>query len=299
MSSRPSTPVILALGAVMCLIWGSTWMVISGGLDHLPPFTSAAIRFWIAGGLMAAVVAWFGGSEKGNSPSTALWMASGALNMALSYCIVYWCETKLPSGLSAVLWASAPMMTAIATRLFLKGAPLSTRQWLGFSIGFAGIVALFWTDVRAVGPEAWKAGLLFLVSPLAATAGATLIKKYGQDVRSMELNRNSMLFGAFIISIVAGITERNATFHWTPIAVASILYLAAIGTTLGFGIYFWLLRTVEAHKLSLVSYITPVIALALGVTLRHEPVYWTTAFGSGLVVLGVALVASQRSPQKT
>jgi len=274
----------------MCLIWGSTWIVISEGLDHLPPFTSAAIRFWVAGLLMAGVVARFGHKEQGRKPPLALWLASGTLNMGLSYCIVYWCETVLPSGLSAVLWASSPLMSAIAARLFLTKAPLGPRQWLGFFLGFVGIVMLFWTDVRSVSPEAWKAGLLFLGSPLAATIGATVVKKYGNDVHSMELNRNGMLFGAFLISLVALYTERNAVFHWTPLAVGSILYLAAVGTTLGFGLYFWLLRSVEAHKLALISYITPVIALALGVWLRNEPLYASTLLGSLLVVSGVAVV---------
>ena len=90
---------------------------------------------------------------------------------------------------------------------------------------------------------------------------------------------------------VAAIVERDAKAEWTVDAIASVVYLALAGTVLTFGIYFWLLRSVHAHRLSLISYITPVIALFLGWFFRNEPITRHTLFGAAGVLCGVVLVA--------
>jgi len=78
--------------------------------------------------------------------------------------------------------------------------------------------------------------------------------------------------------------------RWTAPAIGSVLYLAVIGTCLTFTLFFWLLRYTRASRLSVISFVTPVVALWLGAVFRGEPVTLTTLAGATLVVLGVALV---------
>jgi drug/metabolite transporter (DMT)-like permease len=84
----------------------------------------------------------------------------------------------------------------------------------------------------------------------------------------------------------------------TPGAIFSVLYLALFGSVITFGAYLWLLRTVPAYRLSLVSYVTPVIALLLGSVLAREPFGATTAFGTVLVLAGVALTLRRGAPAR-
>jgi drug/metabolite transporter (DMT)-like permease len=286
----PSRALAAALVAVQCLIWGSTWVVIRGGLRDLPPFTSAAARFWVAGAAMAAAAALLGRREGGTAPEPLLWVAMGTLNFALSYGIVYWTETRLPSGLVAVLWAVFPLLMALSTRWFLHGARLGAAQWFGFVVGFGGVVTLFWTDVAAFGRAGLLAALVLLGSPLASAIGTTLVKRRGEGASSLALNRNGMLLGALLLTLVAAIAERDAPARWTLPAVASVVYLALLGTAVAFGLYFWLLRWADAHKLSLIAYVTPAIALALGTLAAGEPFRLTTLSGGALVLAGVMLV---------
>ena len=131
----PPPKTVNLLVALLCLLWGSTWVVISEGLKDLPPFTSAGVRFAIAGMLMIVVAMTMGRREGGRAPAPTLWITLGILNFAVSYGIVYWATTLLPSGLVAVLWGVFPMMMAAMGHFFLPGERLRWAQWLGFVAG--------------------------------------------------------------------------------------------------------------------------------------------------------------------
>ena len=103
---------------VLCLIWGSTWLAIREGLDETPPYTSAAIRFVLAGVAMTPVARTLGKREGGGAPPFWLWSMVGLCNFALSYGIVYRTEVVLPSGLVSLLWGVFPMITGAGGSLF-------------------------------------------------------------------------------------------------------------------------------------------------------------------------------------
>jgi drug/metabolite transporter (DMT)-like permease len=287
---KPSALVANGSIAIMCLVWGSTWLVIREGLDALPPYTSASVRFFVAAVFMTALGAVLGAREGGRKPATWLWIVVGLSTFAIPYGIVYRTETILPSGLVSLLWGIFPMLMALAGHLYLPGERLRPVQWLGFVFGLLGLGVLFLTDLRHMGSEAVPAALILFLSPLIAAVGNVLAKRYGAQTNSLTLNRNGMLLGALLLGAVALLTERHAEAHWTAGAIGSVLYLSLFGTVLTFGLYFWLLRYVKAHKLSLISYVTPAIALTLGPLVRSEPVTKNTLAGACLILLGVVLV---------
>ena len=278
----------------MCVVWGSTWLVIREGLDDIPPFTSAAVRFLVAGLAMGALMPVIGAKEGGRAPATWLWIVLGLTNFAASYGIVYRTETILPSGLVSLLWGVFPMMMALASHFYLPGERLGPRQWLGFVFGFLGLLLLFFTDLRNFGAEGVPAALVLFLSPLVATIGNILVKKHGETTNSIALNRNGMLLGGAVLAAIAALTERGADAHWTRGAVWSVAYLSLFGTVLTFGLYFWLLRYVDAHKLSLIAYVTPAIALTLGPLVRGEPMTRNTFAGAACILCGVVLVVRGR-----
>jgi drug/metabolite transporter (DMT)-like permease len=277
--------------ALLCLIWGSTWIVIAGGLADLPPFTSAAARFALAAVAMTVVAAIVRKREGGERPSIGLSLALGTLNFGTCYGLVYWSETRLPSALVSILWSVFPMLMAISGHFFLPGDRLRGRQWLGFVLGFLGVGLLFATDLRSLGPVAVPAGAILLASPLLSVVGTTIVKRHGAGASSVLLNRNGMWIGAAMLTTAALLFERGAPAHWTGRAVASVLYLSLAGTVLTFGLYFWLLRQTAASRMSLIAYVTPAIALLLGGVVGREPITAFTVGGCTLILAGVALVA--------
>ncbi len=287
---RPSALAAALAFALLCLLWGSTWVVIKEGLDDLPPLTSAAMRFALAGVAMAVLVPALRAREGGSTPPIWLWLVLGAGNFALSYGLVYLTESHLPSGLVSLLWGVYPLMMAAIAHLWLPGERLRGLQWLGFVVGFLGLVRLYASDVRTFGAEALLWALLLMLSPLVSAIGTALVKRHGGDSSSLLLNRNGMLTGAVLLGAAAFLFERDATATWSRAAVFSVVYLALAGTVTTFGLYFWLLRTTAANRLGLIAYVTPVLALALGSVVRGEEVRSSTVSGGVLILCGMLLV---------
>jgi drug/metabolite transporter (DMT)-like permease len=285
----PSRTIIALAVGVMCLVWGSTWVVIAEGLDDLPPFTSAAIRFGVAALVMAGVAKVFARKEGGVAPPRRLVLAMGVLNFAVSYGIVYWTETRLPSGMVSLLWGIYPIMMAAVGHLMIPGERLRGRQWAGFAVGFTGIAVLFRTDLASI-EGAGAAGLLLLLSPAVSAIGTGIVKREGEGVSSLWLNRDGMALSALLLGVVAVVFEQDAAREWTQPALLSIAYLALCGTCLTFGLYYWIMRYAPAYQLSLIAYVTPAIAISLGALVRDEPITRSMLTGGALVLGGVALV---------
>jgi drug/metabolite transporter (DMT)-like permease len=282
-----------ALIALLCVVWSSTWWAIRICLEHQPPLSSAAVRFLIAGIAMAALAPLLQRREAAPPPPLWLWSIAGACNFAGSYGILYVAETVVPSGIAAVLWAIFPLLMAGSGVLFLDER-LRPRQWLGFTVAFAGIVAVFWSDLGGVPDDQTGFAWLLLLSPVTAAIGTTLVKKFGSRTSSVVLNRNGLLLGAAMLAVTALLREDPLAMTWTPQVTIATLYLAVIGTTMTFGIYFWLLRTVAASRLALITYVTPVLAMLLATAVgdgTHSALAWS---GAGGVVLGIALVVGKR-----
>lgn len=281
--------------SVLCVIWGSTWLVIREGLDDLPPLGSAAARFVVSAVAFAALAGPLGRLEGGGRAPRRLALVMGVLNFAVPYGIVYTCETVIPSGLTSVLWAVFPIAMAVTAHVMLPEERLGPRSWAGLGVGFSGVVLLFLTDLRDVGPHAVALGAVLLVSPVAAAVGNGIVKRDGRDVSSAALNRDGCVIGAVLLAAAAALLEREAAWTLTPEAAASVIYLALVGTVVTFGLYFWLLRHAPAHQLGLIAYVTPALALLLGWAVRDEPLGMHSLAGAVLVLSGVRMVTRGRT----
>jgi drug/metabolite transporter (DMT)-like permease len=293
--AAPGPTRVAAAFALLCLIWGSTWLVIKGGLADLPPFTAAAARFAVAWVVMIAIAPSLAAREGGQRPGWGLVLLMGVPEIAVSFGCVYWAETILPSGLVSVLWAVYPLLVGVASHFLLPGERLGPRQWLGLALGLLGVAALFWSDLlRAGGAAHVVAGAVLMISPIAVATANVLIKKHGAHTSAVLLNRNGFAVGALCLACAALLFERKSAASWSWPAIGSVLYLALVGTCLAFTVYFWLLRFVPATRMSLISYIVPVIAVTLGVLAGGEPVSASLGIGAALVLAGVWL-ATRRS----
>lgn len=277
--------------AILCAIWGSTWYAIRICLVDQPPLSSAALRFLVAGVAMAIATPALRRTDAAPPPPTWLWLTAGALNFSGSYGILYAAETVVPSGIAAVLWAVFPLLMA-GSGVLVLGERIRARQWAGFLVAFAGIVAVSSGDLGGTGTDLGWA-LLVLGSPVVSAVGTTLVKKHGSGTSAVLLNRNGMLFGALLLTAAAFVGEDPLGMAWTWRGTLATLYLALFGTALTFGIYFHLLRSAPASQLSLISYVTPVLALLLGVAVGDGALDARAWLGSGLVVAGVVLVVQK------
>lgn len=298
MRSDPSSPppvpgrsVVPLLVALLCVVWGSTWWAIRICLEVQPPLLSAAMRFWIAGLVMVGLSPLLRRVEHAPPPPRWLWIVAGFTNFAGTYGTIYVAEQFVPSGISAVLWSIFPLLMAGSATAFL-GERLRGRQVAGFLVSFAGIVVVSSGDLGS-GRDNLGAALLLLTSPFLSALGTTLVKKYGSGASSVLLNRNGMLLGASLLTIAGAWREDPYAIAWTTRGVLALAYLAVFGTTLTFGVYFWLLRRAPASMMSLISYVTPILAMLLSAVVGDGAIAPGDWVGAGLVVAGIALVVAR------
>jgi drug/metabolite transporter (DMT)-like permease len=284
----------IAVFVGLALIWGTTWAVIRLGLGSVPPLTGAAIRFTVAA-LVLFLVARVRGVRLGAlGVERKLWLASGLLTFALSYGIVYWAEQKVPSALAAVLFATFPLWVALLGHRFLPGERLTPRAVLGVVLGFVGIVVIFSADLDAIEPGLAVSAAVFLISPLSAALGNLLLKLWGHEVPALSLAAGPMLVGAVLLGVAAVIFEPHLPILWDARGIGSILYLALVGSALAFSLYYWLLSRWPTLRLAMLTYLSPLVAVTLGVLLFDEALTGRMLTGSGLVLGGVAVALARR-----
>src|SRR5215510_6535148 len=152
-----------AFYVIICLIWGSTWVGIKVGLDGVPPFLSAALRFSLSAFVAGLILAWRGTPLRLTRDDKICILSLGLLVFWLDYACVYWAEMYISSGLTAVLFSTMPLMTALLSAFWTRSETLSPRKVAGILVGVAGTALLFWPEGRL--------GLLQVLGMLSTLAG--------------------------------------------------------------------------------------------------------------------------------
>jgi drug/metabolite transporter (DMT)-like permease len=289
-----------ALG-LLSLVWGTTWAAIRVGLRGMPPFTGVALRFAIGAAALALVARGLGVRLRGDAGKAApaspwpVWLANGLLTFFFAYGVLYWAEQWVPSGLAAVLFATSPLWVAVAAHLALPAERLRPATAVGVLVGFAGVATIFSEDLRSLGgPQVAGAAALLLLSPLASAVGVVAVKRWSAGMHPLAVVTVPMALAAAGMGCVALATERGQPLRLTGLPLVALLYLALVGSALSFGLYFWLLGRLRATTLSLINYVTPVVALVLGGAALNEPFTPRLLAGSALVVGGVAVAMRAR-----
>jgi drug/metabolite transporter (DMT)-like permease len=281
---------------LLCLIWGSTWLFIKLGLDDLPPFTFAGIRFVIASAILFAVIK----ARRLSLPRTgADWIllaVTGVLSFSLNYGLLFWGEQYISSGLAALLQATIPAFGLVFAHLYLPGERLTPAKIFGIVMGVAGVGVVFSNQLSVAGPRALAGCAALVVGSACAAAANILVKKNGGKLDPAILAGGQMFFGLIPLLAIGIPLEGNPfQFHWTRMAIIALFYLAIVGSVAAFLLYYWLVQHMDVTKTMLVALVTPVIAVTLGVMVLHEELNWRTFAGGAMIMSGIGLIVLRRS----
>jgi len=282
---------------LMCLIWGLTWVAIKIGLEDLPPFLSAGVRF-----VIASVLLWPAVLVR-KVPLPKIWpeartiLVPGFFIYGINYALVYWGEQYIGAGLAAILFASLPFLVALLAHQMLENEKMTYRKFTGLTAGFLGILLVFYGGLD-FGPQSWWGMLALLGSSLSAAYANILVKRDLHFTDPILATALQMSLGAVLLLGLGTVQESWQDFHLTPKALGSLLYLSIFGSAIAFSLYFWALKKTEATKLSLIAFVTPLVALVGGNWILGEPITGQLAAGSILVLTGIVIVNYFSSPAK-
>lgn len=278
--------IILAY-ALLCFIWGSTWIAIKFGLEALTPFFSAGIRFILASIFIFILMRVRGISLQTDKVAIRLYLLMGFFSFVIPFGLVYWAQQFVPSGMAAVLFAVYPFWVVIFSYLRMKEESIGFYKIFGTILGFSGIVVIF--------SDSFKGDLSdYLIGMFAVVLSGTMqawiaisIKKFGNHLHHLSMNFVPMLIAGISMTAIAVVVEDLATIKINEQAVLSILYLALFGSVVTFTSFYWLIKHVNVIILSLIAFITPVVALILGYFIFDEVLSTRHFVGVALVLAGV------------
>lgn len=285
---------VLAVYVFCCAVWGSTWLVIKVGLRDLPPFTFAGMRMGLACLLMAPAAFAAG---RGRVPRGSLgWIAfCGFLQIGVSYAFAFQAGLRIPSALSAILFASFPIFVGLFGHWLLPDEPLTPRAVTAALTGLAGVAVIQGPEVvRAIsatpGPL-FVGGLFILGSSVVSALANVLNKKHFARVSPVQNVWGQTLVGAAFLLLLAGATERGAPLRWTATSVFSLGYLAVFGTAMTFAGLFWLIPRVPVAVIGTIPLVDMVVATLLGAAILGETLSARVFAGAALILAGVSLAA--------
>jgi drug/metabolite transporter (DMT)-like permease len=272
---------------LLCLIWGTTWLGIKASLESLTPFMSAGTRFILASLVIYLIMQLKKIRLQTDKLSMKLYFLMGFFSFIIPFGLVYWAQQFVPSGLSAVLFAVYPFFVAIFSYFRIPDEKIGFIKVTGIIIGFTGILVIF-SDSFGEDLSEYILGMIAIV--LSGTMQANIavtLKKSGKHLNSLSMNLVPMLLAGFFMTLFSFLWEDISSNVLDLNAVLSVSYLAVFGSVITFTSFYWLLKRVNVIILSLIAFITPIVALIAGWIFYNEQLTTRHFIGSGLVLFGL------------
>jgi drug/metabolite transporter (DMT)-like permease len=278
--------------AIVCVVWGTTYLGIAIALETIPPLLLTGSRFVVAG-LVMLLIARLRGEQIPRDRKTLLNLALiGFLLVGVGNLAVVWAELYVPSGIAALLVATAPFWMAIIEMFRRAGERVSLQAGIGMAIGFLG-VALLVTPRGSGG----KLSTGFLLGALAIQIGGICWQlgsahaKYNlKHVPLLSSSALQMFFGGAMVTIAGFAIGEAPRFVLTPRTFGALLYLTVFGSIVAYSAYLFALAHMRTTHTSLYAYVNPVVAVFLGWLILNEPLTWVSVLAMVVILAGVALV---------
>jgi drug/metabolite transporter (DMT)-like permease len=275
---------------LLCFLWGVSWALIKVTYRAAPPLMAAALRITAAGLILGAAGLALRMHQKLGRRDLGLLALTALLSFTLSYGCVYVGEQRISAALAAVLFATFPAATVLFSHLHGLEWRLGGVRLVGIAVSFLGTLLLFADRLQLPEPSTYGYALLCLLSPVVGAWNMVLIKKHGQHLNALTLNFLPMLFGGVLLFPLSFAIERGPYLKSDPAGWGSLIFLATFSTALAFFLYYWLLQTMKATTLSLVTYFTTCVAALSGYVILDEPLTWIMGLGAVVIFFGIFLV---------
>jgi drug/metabolite transporter (DMT)-like permease len=280
---------------ILCGIWGSTWLFIKLGLEDLPPITFAGIRFVISCAILFPLV-WVRHLALPKTRSDwFLVVGTGVMSFSLNYGLVFWAEQYITSGLAALLQAMLPAFGLILAHIHVPAERMTWVKIAGVVLGVFGVGVVFSNQLAISGRLALAGCVAMVLSAFFAAYSNVLVKTHGKNLNPAVLAAFQMLFGLIPLLLYGLTFEGNPLrLRWTPLALLCLLYLAVVGTVIAFLMYYWLIQHMDVTKTMLISLVTPVVAVILGMLVLDEQLSWRTLVGGAMIMAGIGFIVVRK-----
>jgi drug/metabolite transporter (DMT)-like permease len=286
--------------AVVCIVWGTTYLAIRIAVTTMTPFLLTGARFLFGGVVLFIVAKLHGDAFPRDHRVLGNVVLCGILMVAIGNLSVVWAEQWVPSGFAALFVGTAPIWATLLELMRRSGERLELRRGIGMLIGFVGVALL--VTPRGAGSAFDRR---FVIGAIAIQLGGiawqygTLRSKYSlMSLPPLMSSALQMLAGGIVVTFAGVGLGELPHFHSTPRTFAALAYLTLFGSVLAYSAYVYAARHLRTTNLSLYAYVNPVVAVILGWLVLHEQLTWVSITAMAVILGGVAMVQSGRTATK-
>ena len=283
------TKAIFAL-ALVCFLWGTTWIASKEGVRHMPPLQMAGLR-QLLGGLCYVLFFLIKGQKWPNVKEWQSIIVLSFLNFLLANGLSTWGLKYISSGLGAIMGAIFPLWLVVIG-LFSVQSKMPGKAIFGLLLGFGGVCIIFYEHLQDFFNPDFRLGIfLSLIATWGWAFGTIYTKKHAANFNpyfSIGLQMMTSGLALTIFSYSFTDTVLISAIPWQ--SWASIVYLVVFGSVISFIAYLYALQNLSTEQTSLYAYINPIVAMLLGWLIFSEKLTMFIAVGGLVALLGVYLV---------
>lgn len=291
-----------ALFALVCLIWGATWVAVKVGTEAVPPVFFAGTRFTVAGVTLLTALQWQGTIGRIARPDLPRLAAVTLLMISATYALLFWGAQFVSSGLAAILDLALMPVALLAISALLGEERFSPPRAVGVALGVAGLIMLFGPQaLDGGGPEGGAAGTTMwfvgggaiVLSTFTYSLGSVLARPLLRAYSTTLLSGVTTLGGGVVLLASALVLEPGAAAmlsgRWGGTAWASWGFLVLFGSLVAYTAFLHLVREWGASRAGSYAFVSPIIAVLLGVVAFGEAVTLTDMLGMVVMLIGAWL----------
>jgi drug/metabolite transporter (DMT)-like permease len=256
---------LVALG----LTWGASFLLIKLAVATIPPLTVVAGRVVIGVAILMAIARLRGVALPTDRATWAKLAAMGALGTVLPFTLITWGETRIDSGLAAILMAFVPISAIVMAHLFQPDEPLTTGKIAGVALGLVGLVVLVGPSALAGLGRELVAQVAVLIAALCYAANTVVARRLGG--LSADMVSIGMMASAAVIAVPAAlVVDRPWTLDPSALSLLAVLLLGVVSTALGYVLLFAMVARAGAGFAAFNNFLVPPVGVLWGVTLLGE-----------------------------
>ena len=282
---------IPAAFVLLGLIWGSSFAWIKIAVDEIPPATLVAWRMTLGAIGMLVLLAILRVPMPRRAGDWLPLLVLGTVNAAIPIFLISWGELFVDSGTAAVLNSLVPIFSLVIAGVALKTEPVTGLRVTGLVLGFVGaaLLASRELDLRA-GPSGLIGALAIVLAAFSYAVGASYSRYQIRSTHRYVVAAGTLIFAAIDMWILALLADGGLIVPMEPDTVLAVLWLGLLGSFVAYVLYFFLIEQIGATMAVMVTYMFPVVGVAIGVLLLGEQMDPRLAMGTALVVVGIIVV---------
>ncbi|MGD8803710.1 MAG: DMT family transporter [Gammaproteobacteria bacterium] len=211
----------------------------------------------------------------------------GGISMFIAMSFIYWSAQLIPSGWISVIFGLSPIITSVFATAILHENNVSAGRTIGMLLGLAGLMVVF-AEGFTLAEAAWLGVAGVTIGATMQSLGAVLLQKLKTNLPAISITAGSLVVATPLFVLNFALTQ-NWPDHISTTTLLSIVYLAIMGSAVGFPLYFYLLKNLKAERVALIALITPVTALLVGALLNDEVITDRVWLGTGMILGGLAI----------